>query len=394
MREGWEYTTFEDVMTPAKSARCGDRTDLPILSITMRQGIIFQSDRFKKVLASKDTKDYKIIKNGQLVIAFPIDEGLIYTQDVAEEGIMSPAYNIWDVNYSKLNRKFLNLYFHCPWAMDYYKSKLRGTTQRRRMIPKEDLLSLPIPIPPLPLQEKIVSELDLLSGVIEKKRQQLKELDNLAQSIFYDMFGDPITNEMGWEVKKLGEVCTVNPPKKETSKGLSETDIVSFLPMEDLPIKACYHKPHQTRVFSEVQSSYTCFADNDVLMAKVTPCFENGKIGMASHLINGVGYGSSEFIVIRPNNTDVIKEFIYLFIQDQQFINNAITQFTGTSGLRRVPRQYVENCNIPIPPLPLQQSFAAKVEAIEQQKALIKQSLAETETLFNSRMEYYFGEGE
>ena len=219
MKEGWEYTTFGSVMKPAKSARCGDRTDLPILSITMRQGIIFQSDRFKKVIASNDTKDYKIIKKGQLVIAFPIDEGLIYTQDVAEEGIMSPAYNIWDVDYTSLNRKFLNVYFHCPWAMKYYKSKLRGTTQRRRMIPKEDLLSLPIPIPPLPEQERIVSELDCINGILEKKREQIKELDALAQSIFYHMFGDPIQNEKGWEVRKLGEVCdkitdgTHNSPK-------------------------------------------------------------------------------------------------------------------------------------------------------------------------------------
>ena len=135
MKEGWEYTTFADIMTPAKCVRCGDRTDLPILSITMRQGIVFQSDRFKKVIASSDTNDYKVIRNGQLVIAFPIDEGLIYTQDIAEEGIMSPAYNIWDVDYTNINRRFLNIYFHCPWAMNYYKSKLRGTTLRRRMIP-------------------------------------------------------------------------------------------------------------------------------------------------------------------------------------------------------------------------------------------------------------------
>lgn len=201
MKQGWEYTTFADVMKPAKTERCGNRTDLPVLSITMRQGIIFQSNRFKKTIASTDTKDYKIIKEGQLVIAFPIDEGLIYTQDIIKEGIMSPAYNVWDVDYSRLNSKFLNIFFHSPWAMKYYKSKLRGTTLRRRMIPKEDLLALPIPVPPLPVQEQIVSELDLLSGIIEKKREQLKELDALAQSIFYDMFGDPITNEKGWEVR-------------------------------------------------------------------------------------------------------------------------------------------------------------------------------------------------
>ena len=79
MREGWTYVSFGDIMTPAKVERCGDRIDLPILSITMRSGIILQNDRFKKKIASFDTKDYKIVKNGQLVIAFPIDEGLIYT---------------------------------------------------------------------------------------------------------------------------------------------------------------------------------------------------------------------------------------------------------------------------------------------------------------------------
>ena len=253
-----------------------------------------------------------------------------------------------------------------------------------------DILQIPIPVPTLPVQERIVSELDLLSGIIEKKREQLKEFDALAQSIFYDMFGDPITNEKGWEVKKLGEVCKVNPSKKDTSIGLSNSDIVSFLPMEDLPIKACYHSPKQTRLFSEVQSSYTCFANNDVLMAKVTPCFENGKIGIASNLMNGIGYGSSEFIVIRANNIDVIKEYPYFVIQNTSFIENACAQLTGTSGLRRVPRQYVENCNISIPPLPLQHQFATKIEAIEKQKELIKQSISETETLFNARMQHYF----
>lgn len=253
------------------------------------------------------------------------------------------------------------------------------------------LNQIQLSIPSLSEQERIVEELDCLSGVIEKKKQQLKELDALAQSIFYEMFGNPVENDRGWEVKKLGEVAIINPSKKETSKNLCDTDIVSFLPMEDLPIKACYYHPYQTRIYSEVQSSYTCFADNDVLMAKVTPCFENGKVGIASNLTNGVGYGSSEFIVIRTNNIEVIKEYIYFFIQDKLFIENASAQLTGTSGLRRVPRQYVENCKIKLPPLSLQQQFAKKIESIEKQKELIRKSIGEVEMLFNSRMEYYFG---
>ena len=252
------------------------------------------------------------------------------------------------------------------------------------------LSQLCMSVPPLSEQERIVAELDCLSSVIEKQKEQLKELDNLAQSIFYAMFGNPLTNSMGWNTKKIGDVCIVNPSKKETSKTLNATDIISFLPMEDLPIKACYHSPKQHRLLSEVQSSYTCFAENDVLMAKVTPCFENGKIGIATELQNGVGYGSSEFIVIRANQADVLKEYIYFVVQDPTFIDRATAQLTGTSGLRRVPRTFVESCVISIPPLALQQEFASKIEAIEKQKELIKQSIAETETLFNSRMDYYF----
>lgn len=258
-----------------------------------------------------------------------------------------------------------------------------------KAIGKDVLFNFPIVVPPLSEQSRIVEELDLLSNIIEKKRQQLSELDNLAQSIFYDMFGDPVTNEKGWEVKKLGEVYAINPSKKITLIGIEGDDMVSFLPMEDLPIKACYVTPKQNRTCNEVMSSYTCFANNDVLLAKVTPCFENGKVGIASNLINGVGFGSSEFIVIRPKEL-AVKEYVYHLVQTDNFVEKACKQFTGTSGLRRVPKQFVEQLKIGIPPLSLQQLFAQKIEAIEQQKALIKQSIAETEELFNSRMDYYF----
>lgn len=306
---------------------------------------------------------------------------------------LAGAYNVAIMktipNRELLNKQYFKYFLQSP-SFQIFLQQASTMRAAQAGFSKENIQDFTLPVPPLPVQERIVSELDLLSSITEKKREQLKELDALAQSIFYDMFGDPITNEKGWEVKKLGEVCKVNPSKKDTSIGLSNSDIVSFLPMEDLPIKACYHSPKQTRLFSEVQSSYTCFANNDVLMAKVTPCFENGKIGIASNLMNGIGYGSSEFIVIRANNIDVIKEYPYFVIQNTSFIENACAQLTGTSGLRRVPRQYVENCNISIPPLPLQHQFATKIEAIEKQKELIKQSISETETLFNARMQHYF----
>ena len=383
MKQGWEIKKLGEIATyingyAFKPEHWGE-DGLPIIRI---QNLNNPNAEFN--YCSLDVPDKYVIDNGDILISWSASLGVYeWNQGKAylNQHIFKVLFNKIDIN------KFFFKYAIGAKIKDMIKNA-HGATMKH--IVKGDFDNTPIPVPPIPVQEQIVSELDLLSGIIEKKREQLKELNALAQSIFYDMFGDPITNEKGWEVKKLGEVCKVNPSKKDTSIGLSNSDIVSFLPMEDLPIKACYHSPKQTRLFSEVQSSYTCFANNDVLMAKVTPCFENGKIGIASNLMNGIGYGSSEFIVIRANNIDVIKEYPYFVIQNTSFIENACAQLTGTSGLRRVPRQYVENCNISIPPLPLQHQFATKIEAIEKQKELIKQSISETETLFNARMQHYF----
>ena len=95
---------------------------------------------------------------------------------------------------------------------DAYKKQIasiRKDAVNQSSIATSDLKKLSIPVPPLAEQQRIVAELDCINGIIEKKKQQLKELDTLAQSIFYDMFGDPITNEKGWEVKKLGEVADI-----------------------------------------------------------------------------------------------------------------------------------------------------------------------------------------
>lgn len=269
---------------------------------------------------------------------------------------------------------------------DYLNSLGTGATFKE--ISKRVVEQIPIPVPERAEQERIVGELDCLSGIIAAKRAQLRKLDTLAQSIFYTMFGDPITNDKGWQTKALGNVCVVNPPKKDMLADVQSDDFVSFIPMEDLSVKAGYVKSKQQRLCKDVQSSYTCFADNDILMAKVTPCFENGKVGITQNLVNGIGFGSSEFIVIRPVN--VIKEYVYFVIQTPIFIDEAVKRLTGTSGLRRVPRTYVEECIISIPPIDLQKQFAEKIENIERQKELITKSIKETEDLFNSRMDYYF----
>jgi type I restriction enzyme S subunit len=116
-----------------------------------------------------------------------------------------------------------------------------------------------------------------------------------------------------WQTKTLCEVCEIRPPKSEARKRLAADAPVSFLPMEDLGIDKKFVQAAQTKPLSAVQGSYTYFADGDVLLAKITPCFENGKLGIAEELTNGIGFGSSEYIVFRPDKT-ISKEWLYYYL--------------------------------------------------------------------------------
>ena len=162
---------------------------------------------------------------------------------------------------------------------------------------------------------------------------------------------------------RIGDVCTVNPRKSQLNN-LSPDTRVSFVPMAHLNEHSIAFAPTDVKILSEVTASYTYFEDNDVLLAKVTPCFENGKAGIARHLLNGIGFGSSEFYVIRSSDK-VLPEWVYFCVMHPMFRNAAIAQMTGTGGLQRVPRAYVDNFQIPLPPLEVQKEIVAEIESYQ-----------------------------
>jgi len=161
----------------------------------------------------------------------------------------------------------------------------------------------------------------------------------------------------------LSSVCTVNPAKVE-GLALAPDTVVSFVPMADLGENRINFSAQQKKTISELGPSYTFFANGDVLLAKVTPCFENGKAGVARELTNGVGFGSSEFYVLRPSD-QVVAEYIYFCVTSRSFRESATAQMTGTGGLQRVPRAYVEQFQIPLPPLDVQKEIVAEIEGYQ-----------------------------
>lgn len=196
-----------------------------------------------------------------------------------------------------------------------------------------------------------------------------------------------------WEVKKLGEVCEIKPPKIEARTKLKPNDKVSFVPMENLGIDQKIFEPIQERKLSEVEGSYTYFADNDVLLAKITPCFENGKLGIAKNLCNGIGFGSSEYLVFRVKES-LFNEFLYYFLSQEEFRVNGARNMSGAVGHKRVTKDFIENTQILLPPLAEQQRIVATLDkafaAIAKAKANAEQNLKNAKELFESYLQSVF----
>ena len=194
-----------ELISPARPRRAYGGA-FPILSMTMHDGLVDQSSKFKKRVASADTSQYKVVERGQLVVGFPIDEAVLAVQGLYDEAIVSPAYGIWDLS-RHVDGPYLQAFLRSPTAIAYYVAKLRGTTARRRSLPTEVFLQLPVPLPPLDEQRRIADILHRADAVRAKRREALAYLDGLAQSIFLDMFGDPVANPHGFAVRAFGDVC-------------------------------------------------------------------------------------------------------------------------------------------------------------------------------------------
>ena len=157
----------------------------------------------------------------------------------------------------------------------------------------------------------------------------------------------------------LSDAVQVNPKIDRTA--LTDETEVSFVPMAAVGAASGHIDVSTVRPYAEVKKGYTNFGNGDVLFAKVTPCMENGKMAVARQLKNGVGFGSTEFHVLRPRE-GVDSQYIYYFVSSQTFRKEAAGYMTGAVGLRRVPSAFLESAEIPLPPLERQREIVAELE--------------------------------
>ncbi|MCL5986307.1 MAG: restriction endonuclease subunit S [Actinobacteria bacterium] len=173
------------------------------------------------------------------------------------------------------------------------------------------------------------------------------------------------TLPIGWRWVKLGEVCKINPskPKKFTRSPNTPT---TFLPMASIDdVKGNIAKP-EVVPYSKVAKGYTYFEENDVLFAKITPCMQNGKHAIAKNLIDGIGFGTTEFHVIKAS-AEILPKWIHYFIRQTSFLEEATAYFTGVVGQQRVPKSFLENYLIPLPSISDQRRIIWRVDNLMKQ---------------------------
>ena len=242
-----------------------------------------------------------------------------------------------------------------------------------------------IPIPSLSEQQHIVEELDLLSSIIEKKKAQLNELDNLAQSLFYEMFGDPITNEKGWEKKCLSELCgRVNNIRWQEVLDEKTYNYVDLTAVDRT--SHCIEETTMIKKGDAPSRAKQIIRTNDVLFGTTRPTLK--RVCLVNKEYND-SICSTGFCVLRPLEDFVSSKWLFHLLLSNSFYSYIEPLQSGAS-YPAVSDNIVKSFSACIPPIILQNQFASKIEAIEHQKELIKKSIKEVETLFSSRMDYYF----
>ena len=234
------------------------------------------------------------------------------------------------------------------WAKDL-DSVAQGTTFRA--ISKGDLDALEVRLPPLPEQRHIAEILDTADAAVRETERVIAKLRQVKQGLLHDLLtrgldahGHLRDLDQATKIPSVpfSEIAEINPPVN-VGKLAPETQ-VSFVPMVDVSNQG-YWENHQTRPLEEVNSGYTAFQADDILFAKITPCTENGKGAYVANPVNGIGFGSTEFHVLRaiPPN---MPRFIYHWTRSNLLRKRAAALMIGSAGQQRVPSDFFQSFEV------------------------------------------------
>ena len=387
MREGWEYKKLGDVCqvvtgsTPKTNISEYWDGNYPWVTPAELKGDVYISDTARHITEEAIAHtNLTLLPIGTVLLSSraPIGKVAITTIEMyCNQGFKNLICS------DAINNKYLYLWL--SGKTEYLNSLGRGATFKE--ISKTIVENVIIPLPPLSIQKSIVSELDKINELIRLKKEQLKDYDNLAQSIFYEMFGDPVANDKKWDVESLGKVCDVRDGTHDSPQYLQESPYILITSKNLVNGKIDYSNVNYISEEDYIAiNKRSQVDDGDIIMAMI------GTIGNPIIVkLEERKFCIKNVALIKFFNESLVSnKYIHSLLNNDSYLsfiksqNKGGTQkFVALGTIRKLP--------IPIPPLSFQQQFAQRIELIEQQKEEIKSTIADLETLLASRMQYWFG---
>lgn len=307
-------------------------------------------------IVNRTTKSYEekyFIKNGDLLFAWSASLGA-YIWNGGDAWLNQHIFKI--IPNADISKKYL--YYFLLQVIDELYSKTHGSGMVH--IALKPFKSTPIPVPSLDVQKRIVERIESLFAKLDEAKENLQNvLDGFEPrkaAILHKAFTGELTVNWrkqhgvtmdSWEEKRLGEVCKINPSKINT-KNLSDDLEVSFFPMASLSEITGEIVDPEIRTLGKVKNGFTNFSEGDVVFAKITPCMENGKSAIIGKLINDIGYGTTEFYVLRCGE-ELSNKYLHHIVRSKKFRDEAKQNMTGAVGQQRVSKKYMEDYTLNLP---------------------------------------------
>ena len=370
------------------SVKNKDDENISVYSVTNTKG--FCKDYFGKEVASKDKTTYKIVPYGYFAYnPSRINVGSVDWQRKEKKVIVSPLYNVFSVS-PNLERQYLYYYLKSDFVLQRIKAVATGSV--RDNLKLSMLYEFPIELPKLENQRKIVKILDKVSDVIEKKEQELEQLETLVKSRFVELFGDPIKNPKGWEVVKLSECLErIDNGKSFTCDSNAREGVFPAILKLSAATYGDYRPYENKALLDEKQfvESVEVHRGDLLFTRKNTPDL----VGMAAYVFETPEKLMMPDLIFRlVTNERMTPTFLWQLINNREF-RPAIQGISGGSAksMSNISKERLKNIEVICPPISEQKKLEGVLEQVDKSKSKIQKSLEETQLLFDSLMQKYFG---
>jgi type I restriction enzyme S subunit len=322
------------------------------MSITMNYGLIDQGEKFKRRIASKDISNYKLVHKNEMVVGFPIDEGVIGFQQKYAAAAVSPAYDIWKLKSENIDINFLEMILRSDHARQLYREKMQGTAGRRRSITKNDFLATQIPLPPLEIQHQIVDEISAHQRIIDGARQVVEGWNPDVNLELIQTLPDGVDD---WKKAKIDDVCDFIDYRGKTPNK-SESG-VRLITAKNVKMGALFDEPREYIADYDSWMTRGIPKKGDVLFTTEGPL---GNVAVID--IDDEKFAVGQRIITLQSKDGIILPIYLANVLMSKSIQAEIEKLSTGSTVKGILARYFREIEIPLPPLEIQREIVARIE--------------------------------